>query len=320
MHTFSFDEEFFYDDNEDDELDLFKLVSTDSNDMNQYLLFKGSSSEWYAMNVSKIEEVIIFDKGIQISRNNDSENMIIGTADIRDSMIPLIYFDAWYGNKVLSDEEYNLVILANYGGHRFGIIVQEVSSISIIEADSMTDNSKNSLKSTFIAKIMIESKSEMCTIYDGDKMLLDIFDSIEQHSNYNFSEEARTSLKEKIIFFADDSRFVRSLVEALFKHLGCNYKIFNDGLNVSNYLDSHPKEKVDLFITDLEMPNMGGRELIINIQEREEYKNVALLVHTNMSNSAMQTELIEAGVTDIIAKINMKELGNSIISLLSKAS
>ena len=318
MQTYTLDEDFLYEESEEDELDLFKLVSTDSNDMNQYLLFRGSSLEWYAMNVSKIEEVIIFDKGMQIARNNDSDNIIIGTADIRGSMTPLIYFDTWYENDTLEDSAYELIILANYGGHRFGIIIKEVSSITIIEANSMSDNSQNNLKSTFISKVLIDTSSEMCTIYDGDKMLLDVFDSVQEKANYDFDAGPLAKVTSKTIFFADDSRFVRSLVEELFGYLGVTYKMFNDGATLADYLDKHPGETVDLFITDLEMPKMGGRELILNIKARDVYKKIPILVHTNMSNNAMETELAEIGATGIIGKINMSKLGRGVIKLLSK--
>ncbi len=306
-------------DEEEDELDLYTLVSTNSNDLNQYLVFKGSNLEWYAMNVSKIEEVIVFDKkNLDISYNSDKTNLIFATADIRDSMTSLVYFDAWYGNKLLNDDEYELIILANYGGHKMGIVVKQVSSICIIEAKNMSDNSQSNLKSTFISKVLIEGEEQMCTIYDGDKMLLDVFDTIEQKQQYLFNQDALNKLKGKLILFADDSRFVRKLVEDLFEVLGVSYKIFNDGIFLTDYISSHPNEKVDLFITDLEMPNMGGREVILRIKENSFYADTPILVHTNMSNNAMESELLEMGASDIIAKINMLNLGSAILKEIGK--
>jgi len=303
---------------EEDELDLYKLVSTNSNDLNQYLVFKGSNDEWYAMNVSKIEEVIVFNDTIDISRNTDKENIIFGTADIRNSMTSLIYFDAWYGNDVLDDKDYELIILANYGGHKMGIVVKQVSSICIIDANNMSDNSQSNIKSTFISKTLIEGKEQMCTIYDGDKMLLDVFDTIEQKQEYLFNEKALSLMKGKVVLFADDSRFVRKLVEDLFLSLGVTYRIFSDGVFLTEYLNSHPNEQVDLFITDLEMPNMGGREVIVKIKESSFYENTPILVHTNMSNNAMESELMDMGASDIIAKINMLKLGNAILKELGR--
>jgi len=93
-----------------DELDLVKLVSTNANDLNQYLVFKGSNEEWYALNVSKVEEVMVYDKNINIAHNNDNKSIIYGTADIRDTMTTLVYFDDWFENQHLDDSEYELII------------------------------------------------------------------------------------------------------------------------------------------------------------------------------------------------------------------
>ena len=303
---------------DEDELDLVKLVSNNSNDLNQYLVFKGSNDEWYAMNVSKIEEIMVYEEDVEVVHNNDKNSIVFATADIRNSMTTLIYFDDWYGNKRLSDKEYELIILANYGGHKLGIIVKEVANISTIEASQMSDNSQNNAKTTFVSKVNIEGETHMCTIYDGDKMLLDIFDGLEIEKERQFSSDIRSSLEKKMVFFADDSKFVRIMVEKLFIALGCEYKIFNDGSYLLEYLSSHPNCEVDLFITDLEMPKIGGREVITKIRENNFYSDVKVLVHTNMSNSVMEKELIEIGASAVIGKINMDKLAQAIIKTIRR--
>lgn len=302
-----------YEDEYEDELDLVKLISTNANDINQYLVFKGSNEEWFALNVSKVEEVIVYDKNIDIAHNNDTENIIYGTADIRNTMTPLVYFDDWFENQHLDDSEYELIILTNYGGYKLGVIVKEVANIITIEADNMSENSQNDAKSTFIAKVSIEAKEQICIIYDGDKMLFDIFGDIEQQDEEAFSEEAKTLLFDKVIYFADDSKLVRSLVEELFIKLKMQYKIFTDGSLLIEYIESHPEERVDLFITDLEMPNMGGREVIKKIREKSIYDNTNILVHTNMSNKIMDNVLMEIGANGVIGKMNMLNLSEAII-------
>lgn len=307
----------FEDEIDTDELDLVKLVSTNANDLNQYLVFKGSNEEWYGINVSKVEEVMVYEDNIEIAHNNDNKNIIYGTADIRNSMTTLIYYDDWFDNKRLLDNEYELIILANYGGHKLGIIVKEVANIITIEANKMNDNSQSNTKTTFIAKVLIEGQEQMCTIFDGDKMLLDLFDDIEEESADIFSDKARELLSSKTVYFADDSKYVRHLVEELFTKLNMKYKIFTDGSLLLEYLDMHPDEIVDIFITDLEMPNMGGREVIMNIRKNDKFLNTPILVHTNMSNSVMDEELASIGSNGVISKLNMINLGEAMIKKLN---
>jgi len=310
---FDFEDEF-----EDDELDLVKLVSTNANDLNQYLTFKGSNEEWYGINVSKIEEIMTYDENVDIVENNDKDAVVFGTADIRDSMTTLIYFDDWFGNSRLDASEYELIILTNYGGHKLGIIVKEVAHLNTIEASGMNEDSQNNAKTTFIAKLSIEGEEHMCTIFDGDKMLLDVFDDIEEQSNQVINNEIISSLSSKTVLYADDSKFIRSLVEKLFNKLELNYKIFNDGANLINFIKDNPQTKVDLFITDLEMPNIGGKDVILNLREDDLYRNIPILVHTNMSNSVIEDELLEIGASKVIGKVNILELSQAIIQEINR--
>ncbi|MCK4737142.1 MAG: chemotaxis protein CheV [Sulfurimonas sp.] len=318
MSSDAVSDDIFEFEDEYDELDLVKLISTNANDLNQYLVFKGSNEEWYALNVSKVEEVMVYDKNINIAHNNDSKSIIYGTADIRNTMTTLVYFDDWFENQHLDDSEYELIILANYGGYKLGIIVKEVANISTIEAEDMSDNSQSNAKTTFIAKIPIEAKEQICTIYDGDKMLFDIFDSNKEQNEEVFDNEIKTLLSDKVVYFADDSKLVRNLVEELFIKLEMQYKIFTDGSLLVKYIQSHPDETVDLFITDLEMPNMGGREVIKKIREENIYDSTPILVHTNMSNDIMDDELMRIGANGIIGKMNMLNLSEAIIKGLGK--
>jgi two-component system, chemotaxis family, chemotaxis protein CheV len=318
MNNYEINDSIFEEENDEDELDLVKLVSTNANDLNQYLIFKGSNDEWYAMNVSKIEEIMVYDETIDIVHNNDKDDIIYGTADIRNTMTTLIYFDDWYGNPHLSDSDYELIVLANYGGHKLGIIVKEVAHIITIESQKMSDNSQNNAKSTFVAKISIASEDHMCTIYDGDKMLLDIFDNIQEQSEQFLHAQSNELLHNKTVYFADDSKFVRSLVEQLFSKLDIEYKIFSDGSLLIDYIEKHPQTKVDLFITDLEMPTMGGREVISNIRQNSFYDPISILVHTNMSNTVMETELIHIGANAVIGKVNLVELSQAMIREIQK--
>lgn len=298
-------------DEEEDELDLVKLVSTSANDANQYVVFSGSNGELYAKNVSKLEELLVY-KDLRIAKNSDEESLIIGTADIRGRMTTLVNFDEWMGNPVLEDDAYELVVLASYGGHRFGMIIQSVENIVTIEADEMTDNSSDNPKSTFITKLNMRGKERLCTIFDSDKLLLDIYDRIDGESQDALERIKSVKNVDKKILFCDDSRFVRKMVEDLFIKLGVKYEIYDDGKDLYADLENINTEDIGLFITDLEMPGMGGRELMQKIRGDEQYEEIAIIVHTNMANDAMESALKDQGANAVIGKINMLSLGDAI--------
>jgi len=302
-----------YDYDDDEELDLIKLVSTNANDSNQYLVFEGSNGELYAKNVSKIEELLVY-KDLSIARNSN-DGYIIGTSNIRGKMTTIMNFDEWFGNEVLPDNEYELVILATYGGHRLGIIVKRVEYIVNIPPKTMTDNSDNDEKTTFITKIQIAQKEKMCLIFDSDRLLPDVFKTTDTQAIED-TNSAKESSSNKIVLFADDSRFIRGMVEDLFKKMKIKYRMYPNGQLLLDDLKNLNPEDIALFITDLEMPVMGGRELVAKIRSNSEYDNINIIVHTNMSNNNMGDSLSNNGAQSVIGKVDMLALSEAIKKLI----
>ena len=298
---------------DDDELDLVALVSANANDTSQYLVFEGSDGQFYAKNVSKIEELLVY-KDIDIARTH-SKDLIIGTADIRGNMTTIINFDKWFGNEVLDDSEYELIILAHYGGHRLGIVVKRVEYIVNVPPETMTDNSDNDEKTSFITKVTIGQKKEMCLIFDSDKMLLDVFNTIDTKAMED-TKKIKEIKNDKILLFADDSRFIRKMAESLFNKMGLKYRMYENGQLLLEDLKYITPEEIALFITDLEMPVLGGRDVIDTIRRDKKYDGINIIVHTNMSNDNMVDSLLKAGAQDIIGKVNMLALSESIQKLM----
>ena len=295
---------------DDDELDLIKLVSTNANDTSQYLIFVGSDDQYYAKNVSKIEELLVY-KDLKIVKNNET-GLIIGTADIRGNMTTIVNFDKWFGNEVLDDKDYELVILAHYGGHRMGIVVKRVEYIVNIPSDTMVDNSENNEKTSFITNVLVSGKEELCLIFDSDKFLLDVFDKIDAKRIDDTQSLQEKPQSTKKVYFADDSRFVRKMVEELFKKLEVSYAMYENGQELIDALENESPDNIALFITDLEMPVLCGREVMRYIMKHPEYEGINIIVHTNMSNDNMEKSLMDDGADAIIGKVNMLKLGEAI--------
>ena len=288
------------------ELDLLDLISSDLNTTNQYLIFEGSNEEIYAINISKVIEVLVY-KNLDMVKNGSGENIIRATAKIREEIATIICFDEWFGNKTLDEKDYEFCILAGFGGHNLAIMVKNVEYIVNINFDEMKDNSINNSKTNFVAKIKLNGKDRLCTIFDCDKLLLDIFSE-----TYKIEETPNIVNKnidsQKYVLFADDSRFIRKMVESIFEKLNLKSKIFENGKELLDELKTLDPNDVGLIITDLEMPVMDGRALIKSINEIPIYGDINIIVHTNMSNFVIEKSLLELGVKEVIGKINMEKL------------
>ncbi|MDR2050298.1 MAG: response regulator [Deltaproteobacteria bacterium] len=78
------------------------------------------------------------------------------------------------------------------------------------------------------------------------------------------------------ILIVDDSRTVRNLVAFIMKKEGYKVTMAEDGLDGLEKLFS--ADKIDLIISDVNMPRMDGFTFIKNVREQEAYKDVPIMV------------------------------------------
>jgi len=294
-----------------EDIDLLELIMADSNASNQYLVFNGSNNECYAINVSKVIEILVY-KNLEMVKNGSSDSLVLATAQIRDNTATIINFDEWFGNPVLDESEYEYIILTGFGGHNIGIMINSVEYIVNIDSSNMKDNSKNNPKTNFISKIKINQEEKLCTIFDCDKLLTDVFTDTMEKNSIDKIDDVYKIKSEKTILFADDSRFIRKMIQSLLDKLQLKYKAFENGKDLLEELKQNNPEDIALIITDVEMPIMDGFHLLQEIKNAELYEDINIIVHTNLSNFIIEKNLLELGTNKIIGKIDIAELSSSI--------
>jgi len=98
----------------------------------------------------------------------------------------------------------------------------------------------------------------------------------------------------------------------LFIQLELQYKIYKDGQELLDDIVNFSPLDIGLFITDLEMPRASGRDVIEHIRDDNQYEDINIIVHTNMSSDIMSQDLIKSNVAQIIDKVDMLALANAI--------
>ncbi len=307
MDTTSYESEYDYLDEE--EIDIVKLVSTNANDANQYLLFHGKDEQYYAKNVSKIEEIVVF-KTLDMVRNYD-DNLIVGVADVRGEMLSLVSFDSWLGASDFDEKDTEFVIIVNYGGEKFGLLVKNVEYITTIEPNMMQSTTSGNSKSTFTTKIALNNSEHLCTIIDSDKLLFDTFED-QNESTLNDLQNIKSIDNQKMVLLADDSRLIQNLLKKVCLELNLNYKILSNGEQLLQEMKKYTQEEIGLVVTDVEMPILGGKEVIKKVRNESKYDELNILVHTNMANDIMKNELMTLGANEIICKVDIQSLSMAI--------
>jgi len=95
----------------------------------------------------------------------------------------------------------------------------------------------------------------------------------------------------KTILIVDDSKTVRNLVAFIMKKEGFKIVTAEDGLDGLEKLYS--AEKIDLIVSDINMPRMDGFTFIKSVREQDAYRDIPIVV---LSTEGQEKD-IQAGMS-----------------------
>lgn len=103
----------------------------------------------------------------------------------------------------------------------------------------------------------------------------------------------------KKVLTVDDSKTMRDMVTFTLKGEGFDVLEAEDGKHALTVLNNQP---VDVIVTDLNMPNMNGIELIRELRNNAVYKFTPVLMLTTEMDETKKAEGKTAGATGWIVK------------------
>ncbi len=103
------------------------------------------------------------------------------------------------------------------------------------------------------------------------------------------------------VLVVDDSPTVVKFVAFSLKSLGLKVVTASDGMDAMEKISSLEKS-VDLVITDLNMPNMDGYELISNLRQSEEYSDTPIIILSSEDDDADKAMGSEVGADSYLTK------------------
>jgi two-component system chemotaxis response regulator CheY len=103
----------------------------------------------------------------------------------------------------------------------------------------------------------------------------------------------------KRILTIDDSKTMRDMLLLTLTDAGFEVLQAVDGLDGLEVLK---RERVDVVITDINMPNMNGYEVIAHLRANPDHKNIPILVLTTESDQENKVRAREAGANGWIVK------------------
>ena len=289
--------------------ELISLITGNANISSQYVIFQNCDDEYYAINVAKVEE-LIQNKNIDIVKSTNSDMLTLGVTNIRGNLAVLINFDDWIGTTIKADDKLSLIILCKYSSTRLGLIVKNVIGIQSIELDSMFNGTQRDKKIAYAVQITVNGEKKLCNIFDFDQITMDIYPNIII-MNQSLVEEMQIEtdiVSQKDILVAEDSILIQTHIKSLLDKMNLKYQMFDNGATLLEHLNNVNIDDIGLIITDIEMPVMDGIDLLNNLNDSKKFKDIPLVAHTNMSNSAISENILNLGVLTIVDKLDLAKL------------
>jgi two-component system chemotaxis response regulator CheY len=103
------------------------------------------------------------------------------------------------------------------------------------------------------------------------------------------------------LLVVDDSSTMRRIIKNTLARLGHKDVLEGaDGVEGWEQLDAHPE--VDMLITDWNMPEMNGLELVKKVRADERFKDLPIIMVTTEGGKAEVITALKAGVNNYIVK------------------
>lgn len=120
----------------------------------------------------------------------------------------------------------------------------------------------------------------------------------------------------KNILIVDDDEAVRKTLAGVLSEAGWNVA---QACDVSKALGILGKQFIDIIVTDIVMPEIGGMEFLKKI--RSVNKHVPVVIYTGYPSTDHYEEALQSGVTDFIAKpCESVELLSKLQNIVASAS
>jgi two-component system, chemotaxis family, chemotaxis protein CheY len=118
------------------------------------------------------------------------------------------------------------------------------------------------------------------------------------------------------VLIVDDSATARMLIQRCFEIAGWQDALFFQAGDGQEALDTLGREKIDLVLTDLNMPNLDGEQFLHAVRKDAKYADMPVIMITSTSNEARRQQLTEAGANVVLPKpVSPPALGDAIRSL-----
>jgi len=283
---------------------------------------ENNREEVFGINVFKVKEVMPVP---EITRAPDMPESVEGMISLRGITIPVINLPMYCGIPV--DEKPEIMIITEYNKHVQGFLVHSVDSIQRLawEEVKAPPSMMASQHAGLVTAVTEVADKGLIMIMDVEKVLSETAGFYDEDSIYDgipsVGDENIT------ILFADDSSVARGQIRRTLEEMGIKYVSTVNGRDAWEKLNEIAacaeaqgkavQDRLQLILTDIEMPEMDGYVLTHKIKDDIRFKDIPVIMHSSLSAEANQNLGEGVGADAYVAKFEPKELANTLVEMMS---
>jgi len=280
----------------------------------QFFTFKlEKDGDLYAINIFKIKEIVKYNN--EFIDIMSEVPFVEGLIVVRDFNIPIIDMRKWFAYRGVNinldaykvQSKNKIIIICDFSGILVGIRVYGAERILTKKWSEITRNDDDSNPSQKVIGHTRYYNNEIVQLVDIEKMAVEAFPWIEEEKENDLENMGKLAL-DKYILIADDSKPVLKIMAKIMEKLGAEYKLFNNGQELLNFLEKNGNENIGVIITDLEMPVTSGFEVIKQVKNSKEFSRIPVIVNSSMSGESNEKMAKSLNADGFVSKSNPKEI------------
>ena len=277
--------------------------------------------EFYGINVAKVKEIMMAEK---VKAMPHAHPAVEGIFKPRDTLITVIDLGFYLTDECLEHKPRDLFIVTNFNKMTVAFRVQSIEGISRISWNDIQKPDKTlSHGEEGVATGIAQCAGELVTILDFEKIVAEI----APETTIQLSEVDQMGdrpICSNPLVIAEDSILLQKMIDEALERAGfTNVKNFNNGQEAWDYLDSIKGdsdlyEKVNLIITDIEMPKMDEHRLTKLVKDDPRLKCLPVVIFSSLIDDQMRVKGQALGADEQLTKPEIGNLVHVIDKLLER--
>lgn len=295
------------------------LLESGTNELEFVEFLVGSNK--FGINVMKVKEII---QPLPVTSVPHVHPYVEGIIELRGEVLPVVNVPKAIGDPNCEPSEKDKLIVTEFNQQKVVFRVHQVTQIHRVSWSQIEKPSEmyQGLETQITG--VVKMGDEMILMLDFEKIVVEINpeSGIQKEKAKKLEKRDRSDKK---IVVAEDSPLLRRLLNETLTEAGFQQiEFFENGKDALDYLENivnegEPvKERVDLVITDIEMPQLDGLHLTKRIKENPELDHIPVVIFSSLITNDLKHKGQQVGANAQISKPEVHHLIERIDELLFK--